>query len=300
MEEMELSNSPETLRRRVRSIMPDLEIERFDVSNEGLVNDVVIVNGEFVFRFAKTERGAEILDGEKRILGLVRDQVEVNVPKPIYSDKGCVVYPLLAGEPLLLESIMALNESAQIGIAGDLGKFLFNLHTTDISQVQEELPPTAAPVTREKWLDIYRRVKETVYPLLWKHQVKWAERLFDSMLMNPQAFEYKPALIHGDLRPYHILINNEKCEMTGVIDFGVAGIGDPASDIGTLINTYGESFVIKMQSSYPNLDEYLARARFYAQSIELHWVLLGIEFGESFWFTAHLGCARDIDSQGAI
>jgi aminoglycoside 2''-phosphotransferase len=116
------------------------------------------------------------------------------------------------------------------------------------------------------------------------------------MLMNPHSFEYKPALIHGDLRPYHILINSQNCEITGVIDFGVAGVGDPASDIGTLINTYGESFVIKMKNSYPNLEEYLARARFYAQSIELHWVLLGIEMGENFWFAAHLGCARDVRS----
>jgi hypothetical protein len=32
----------------------------------------------------------------------------------------------------------------------------------------------------------------------------------------------------------------------------------------------------------------------YAQSIELQWVLLGLETGESFWFTAHIGGARDV------
>ena len=35
-------------------------------------------------------------------------------------------------------------------------------------------------------------------------------------------------------------------------------------------------------------------ARFYARGIELKWVLLGLETGEMFWFTAHLGGARDI------
>jgi hypothetical protein len=44
------------------------------------------------------------------------------------------------------------------------------------------------------------------------------------------------------------------------------------------------------------MEKYLARARFYAQSIELHWVLLGIETGEHFWFAAHLGGARDVRS----
>jgi aminoglycoside 2''-phosphotransferase len=276
--------------------MPNLEIKQFEMNNEGLINDVVIVNRMYVFRFAKKKEYAKILNVEMKILDLVRSRVSVNVPTPIYNDEDCVVYPFLDGEPLLLERIMALDESTQIRISEDLGKFLFSLHTTDISQVAKELPSTLAPVTRERWLDIYRRVKETVYPLLWKHQVIWAEHLFNSMLMNPQSFEYKPALIHGDLRPYHILINSQNCEITGVIDFGVAGIGDPASDIGTLINTYGERFVIWMKKSYPDMEKYLARARFYAQSIELHWVLLGIETGEHFWFAAHLGGARDVRS----
>jgi aminoglycoside 2''-phosphotransferase len=274
--------------------MPDLEIKQFEMNNEGLINDVVIVNRMYVFRFAKKKEYAKILNVEMKILDLVRSRVGVNVPTPIYNDEDCVAYPFLDGEPLLLERIMALDESAQIRISEELGKFLFSLHTTDISQVAKDLPSTLAPVTRETWLDIHHRVKETVYPLLWKHQVGWAEHLFNSMLMNPQSFEYKRAIIHGDLRPYHILINSQNCEITGVIDFGVAGIGDPASDIGTLINTYGESFVIRMKKSYPDLEEYLARARFYAQSIELHWVLLGIETGEHSWFAAHLGCARDV------
>ena len=51
-----------------------------------------------------------------------------------------------------------------------------------------------------------------------------------------------------------------------------------------------------MKTSYPNLEVFLPRARFYAQSIELQWVLLGIETGETFWFTAHLGGARDVSS----
>jgi len=291
-----LSNSSEILRQRVQSIMPDLEIEQFEINNEGLINDVVIVNGMYVFRFAKKKEYAKTLDVETRILDLIRSNVGVSVPTPIYNDEDCVVYTFLDGEPLLLETIKAMDESARTRIAEALGKFLFKLHTADISQVPEELPPTLAPVTRERWLDIHRRVQETVYPLLWKHQVKWAERLFDSMLIDTQAFDYKPALIHGDLRPYHVLIDNEKCEIAGVIDFGVAGIGDPASDFGTLINTYGESFVVKMRNTYPDLEVFMPRARFYAQALELQWVWLGIEFKENFWFAAHLGCARDIGS----
>ncbi len=289
-----MSNNAGILRQRVRSIMPDLEIEQFDISDEGLVNEVVIVNHKYVFRFAKTEQGATNLGREQCILELIRPTIGVNIPAPEYHGRDSMVYPFIDGEPLLLDRIKKWDESAQLSMAESLGTFLLNLHTTDISQVEEELPPTLAPVTRERWLDIYSRVKETVYPLLWKHQVRWAEGVFDRMLDNKSFFEYKPALIHGDLRQYHVLTDREGCEITGVIDFGVAGIGDPASDFGTLINTYGESFVVKMMNTYPDLGEFMSRARFYAQALELQWAWLGLELKENFWFIAHLGCARDI------
>jgi aminoglycoside 2''-phosphotransferase len=79
-----------------------------------------------------------------------------------------------------------------------------------------------------------------------------------------------------------------------VIDFGVAGLGDPATDVGSLLQTYGASFVAQLQAAYPEVERLLRRARFYAQAIELEWVLLGLKRGQPFWFTAHLGNARDI------
>jgi aminoglycoside 2''-phosphotransferase len=143
-------------------------------------------------------------------------------------------------------------------------------------------------------VDIQQRVKDKIYPLLQKYQVQWADDLFKSVLEDPELAKYKPALIHGDLASYHILFDPQEGKITGVIDFGMAGLGDAASDIGNLINVYGESFVQKMGKTYPNLEAYLPRARFYAQLLELEWVLLGLETGETFWFTAHLGSARDI------
>lgn len=279
----------DTLRQRVYSLMPELEIQHFEINQEGLINDVAIVNKKFVFRFAKTEKYASILDNEMKILDLIRPRIGMEVPTPIYRTKDSVVYPFLEGQPFLRETVLGLPTEVQIRTAEQLGTFLHGLHTTDISGVDWEIPPTLAPVTQEKWVDIQRRVKEKIYPLLLKHQVQWAENVFDRVLSNPESFNYRRALIHGDAAPYHILFDVQKNKITGVIDFGVAGIGDPALDIGSLLSSYGESFVIKMKPTYPNLDEYLPRARFYAQSIELQWVLLGIETGETFWFTAHLG-----------
>ncbi|MFW5714458.1 MAG: hypothetical protein ACOCYU_07290, partial [Brevefilum sp.] len=68
----------------------------------------------------------------------------------------------------------------------------------------------------------------------------------------------------------------------------------PATDLGSLISSYGESLVSKIETTYPDYQKLLSRARFYAQAIELQWILLGVESGEDYWFTAHLGGARDI------
>jgi len=290
------TDNADILQQRVQAIMPDLEIEQFEINQEGLINDVAIVNKKFVFRFAKTKKYAKILDVEIKILDLVRPRIDIDIPTPIYQSYDSIVYPLLNGQSLSREIILRLDESTQISIAEQLGTFLYGLHTIEISEVGWEIPSTLAPVTRDKWLVLRKRVKDKVYPLLLKHQIQWAENLFDSALETPEYFEYQPVLIHGDLAPYHILFDDHKNKITGVIDFGVAGIGDAALDIGCLISTYGERFVTKMYTSYLNLEKYIPRARFYAQSLELQWVWLGIETGDNFWFSAHLGRARDVQT----
>lgn len=284
------------LLQRVHSIMPDLKIEQVERNQEGLINDVLIVNQKFVFRFARTEDYARILEVELRLLDLIRPQLGIGVPTPVYRSSDCMVYPLLGGEALSRKMVMALDESTQNHVAEQIGTFLCRLHTTDISGVDWELPSSRAPVKREDWLEIQKEVKEKIYPLLQKYQVEWAEDLFNGVLENPEASHYEPALIHGDLASYHFLFDNRELKITGVIDFGMAGMGDAASDIGNLINIYGESFVKRIGKAYPNLEKYISRARFYSQLIELEWILRGMETGEAFWFTAHLAGARDIQS----
>ncbi|MBN2044543.1 MAG: phosphotransferase [Anaerolineales bacterium] len=286
--------SADQLKERVQKIMPELEINHFERIDEGLINDVAIVNQELVFRFAKNDGFAQILNLELDILDLVRPHLNIQIPTPVYRGPGSVVYPLVPGQALLRKTLLALGPSAQEKTADQLGAFLRQLHGVDLTSVDWELPSTMAPVTRRKWVELKARMEEKVYPLLLKHQITWVEDLFASVMDDPEAFTYTPRLIHGDLVPSHILFNPEQELITGIIDFGVSGLGDPALDIGTLITNYGERFVQKMSLAYPEMTKLIRRARFYAQAIELQWVLLGLETGDNFWFTAHLGSARDV------
>jgi aminoglycoside 2''-phosphotransferase len=291
---LEMPDNTDALLQRVRAIMPALEIEQFEINPEGLINEVVIVNQKYVFRFARTEEYARILDIELKILDLIRSQIGISVPTPIYVSTDSMVYPLLGGQPLSRKMVLGFDESTQNHIAGQLGAFLYRLHTTEITGLDWEIPSTLAPVKRQDWTGIWQDVKDKIYPLIQIYQIEWAEDLFHSVLNDPQSSTWEPALIHGDLASYHILIDTQTRNITGVIDFGMAGVGDAASDIGGLISIYGETFVNRMHTSYPHLEKYIPRARFYSQLLELEWVLRGLKSGESFWFTAHLGGARDI------
>jgi aminoglycoside 2''-phosphotransferase len=100
--------------------------------------------------------------------------------------------------------------------------------------------------------------------------------------------------VDTDLPPYHILFDRRSRRIRGIIDFGCAGIGDPAIDLGVIMYHYGESFSDRMYRGYPDLSHYVNRARFYAGAHELRWLLTGIERNEPFWFGVHIGGAKDI------
>ncbi|MFN2304361.1 MAG: phosphotransferase family protein [Anaerolineales bacterium] len=278
----------------VHRIMPDLEIKTMDVHHEGLVNDILIVNKEWVFRFTKTNYGRELLDQEYQLLQFLQPKLRLSVPFPVIHGNGFMVYHHLEGLAFRREIWQQCDIKKQKFIGSQLGQFLHELHDAPVRDLEWEIPLTLAPVTKETWFDIYENIVQKVYPLLLPHQIDWVEELFEPALTLSDFFDFKPVLVHGDLAPYHILYSPEEIRLTAVIDFGVAGMGDPATDLGSLINSYGESLIQKIGVEYDEYSALVPRARFYAQAIELQWVLLGVESGEQYWFTAHLGGARDI------
>jgi aminoglycoside 2''-phosphotransferase len=256
-----MAKSLAALRQRVQEIMPDLVIEQFERNLDGTINDIVIVNNRWVFRFAKAEKYYELLAREQKLLELIRPHVGVAVPAVAYACADCWVYPLLQGQPLDRIRVRRYDEATQGQLAGQLGVFLRQLHHIDISAASANIPNTHAPVSQSRWLEIQAAVRTQIYPLLQRFQVEYLDDLFDRALDDPQFFDYAPTLIHGDLASYHILFDPEQRQITGVIDFGMAGVGDPANDFGLLISIYGEAFVRRMRPAYPNLDHYLPRAR---------------------------------------
>lgn len=85
---------------RIRDLYPDLPLDEVAVNNDGLVNQVVIVNNERVFRFPRSSWAREALRHEARILNLLRGKVEVSLP--YYDDLAddVATYELVPGRTL--------------------------------------------------------------------------------------------------------------------------------------------------------------------------------------------------------
>jgi aminoglycoside 2''-phosphotransferase len=280
---------------RIREICPDLSVRSAIFNAEGLYNDVVIINDELVFRFPKDESASNNLTREINILRLLKNNITVNVPAPFYESNDCIAYRLIPGEALRRDLIMKLDEDSMQSVANQLATFHKELHGAPVDRHRDlNIPIADALMEFEGFVELYEQIEKKVFPYMLPHAREWARNHFDSFLIDERNFEYESKLIHGDLGPYHVMYDRQGNRVNGIIDFGAAGLGDPAIDFAILIQHYGESVLNRFYRVYPEIPTYLKRARFYAGTWELRWALIGIQSGDISWFMCHIGDARDI------
>jgi len=289
-------NDPSSYEERIREIFPELVIGAVRVNREGLLNDVVIVNDELVFRFAKRDFGFKDLREEASVLRLLRNHITLQIPEPFYVSDEVLAYQLIPGTTLRRDILMRLPETDQQAMADQLALFLKELHGVPVSETGDfKIPMADALMKYEGWVKVYQRIRERVFPLLQQHQRDWATDHFDFHLADASNFEYELKVVDTDIPPYHILFDSHAKRINGIIDFGCAGLGDPAIDFGVVIYHYGESFLNRFYKVYPEAKGYLKRARFYAGAHEIRWVLQGIERNDNSWFAVHIGSAKDTE-----
>lgn len=122
-----------------------------------------------------------------------------------------------------------------------------------------------------------------------------AHHHFAPLVKDPSFMAGEQTFMHGDLASYHLLFDPAAKRLNGVIDFGTAGIGDPACDLALILEDFGESFLRYLDPYYPEIGTLIERARFWAGSLELEWLLGGLrDAGDPSWFAVHIGRARDV------
>lgn len=266
---------------RIKQVYPALSIEHIEPNYMGQNNDVLIVNQSLIFRFPKYREGIISLKEETLLLESIRNLSAIAIPDPTYQsfeqmEVGQVFmgYKRIEGMPLWKEDFTKIKDKKLVRkLASQLVHFLVQLHSVPKEQIPGILCEQTKHTYKEVW-ELGKKIETKLYPFMSKDARKKTSELFESFLSNKSCFECK--LIHGDFGTSNILWLPGQ-GISGVIDFGGSGLGDPAYDLAGLLASYGETFFKMCLDMYPDGIGLSERARFYQSTFALQEALHGIE-----------------------
>ena len=258
----------EGFRESIAAACPGLGLETVELFRAGQNNQLILVNGGLIFRFPKYGKGVAGLRREHAILSAARPRLPLATPEYIYGNpddevgRAFVGYRKLPGRPLWPEEFRRINDEGTVNrLAADIASFLQALHAVPLETVAIPQEPSDSPAV---WREIFGRIEQVVFPRLTAEARAWTGEQFDAFLGDAEQFAFDNVLRHGDFGSSNILYSAGERRVVGMIDFGHAGIGDPAVDFAGLCVCFGEAFLRRCARLYPLMDRCWDRIRFYA------------------------------------
>jgi aminoglycoside phosphotransferase (APT) family kinase protein len=226
-----------------------------EVQSTGTVNAIYRLGDRHCVRLPRLAKWTPALEREQSWLPRLHPLLSLRVPEPIATGSPAGGYPFewaiyswIEGDPYRDELIDDERRAAR-----DLAQFIVELRGIDTLGA----PPAGRRPLRE--LDATTRAAITssrdeidADPLL----AAW-----ESALESP-AFEGPPAWIHTDLLRPNILV--AAGSIRAVLDFGSAGIGDPAADLIAAWSVFGAAGRAAFRLALGGDDGTWNRARGYA------------------------------------
>ncbi len=215
-------------RRVLLEHLPEYAESALRLLGEGWDFRSYLVGEELVLRLPKGPFAAYRLRQEAKVLSLVEGRLGVATPHLRLVGDGpplAGIYPWLRGEPLALD--------AASGPA--LGEFLRRLHGVPRGEVRDAgiawFPWPGGGRGWEGGLRGFRSFAvRRLAGILHDEELARIDRHFARFLGRRENFTFEARLIHGDLAPEHLL-DTGAGGLGAVIDFGDAGLGDPAYDV---------------------------------------------------------------------
>ncbi len=269
----------------IQTAYPDLSIQSaVPYNKDGQYNDILIVNDAIIFRFPRFSESIANLRHEVHILERIQGYTTLPIPNPIYAclDSQTIGhvfmgYEKIPGEPLWRELFQSIeNDETLQKLATQLAHFLEELHSIPVEIFESDLPINDS---WEEWAQLYVEFQEHLFSFMRPDAREEVAAHFAAYLDEPRLHAYKPSLRHGDFGTGNILYDPQKLAISGIIDFGFAGLGDPALDIAAAMG-YGESFFAHYLTAYPHIESMLERAHFYRGTYALYEALYGVKHGD--------------------
>jgi aminoglycoside 2''-phosphotransferase len=267
----------------IHACFPNLPIHSCAFVSQGWDSVAVAVNGEYIFRFPKRVDVEPQYQMEARLLPELAGAVSLPIPRfEFVWDGGAayerrfVGYRMLAGEQL---SCAKLADAPGEALAAELGRFLSELHRFPVKRAAQLLVPGGdAAEWRQRYRALYSQIEAQVLPMLDGSAQSQVAARWCAFLEEEQHFRFASALVHNDLCGDHILFDPQRGEITGIIDWGDATIGDVAIDFAGLLDDYGPDFVEQVMAHYsgPVDTTFRWRTAFYRYVMPFHEVLFGL------------------------
>jgi aminoglycoside 2''-phosphotransferase len=250
---------------------PDLTIDNARLHNtDGQFNNLLIINEDLIFRFPRYVEGIKTLQNEVRILLQIQGRLPFPVPHPIFTRfdestpaQNFIGYRMLPGTPLWRETLKQMADAPIWSLAEQLAHFLIALHSIPVEDLGSGLH---IHDRLEEWIDLYEEFRRNLYPLMRPDACDAMSRHFETYLNDASLHTFQPALRHGDFGAGNLLFDPESHTLCGVIDFGFAGIGDPAIDIAA-VSTLEPRLFTHFQKIYPDVVPLLRRAAFIQRNL---------------------------------
>lgn len=248
-------------RAEISNSFPNFQVETIDYLNEGMDSVALLVNGEYIFRFAKRKKSSGFGGGipvEVTLLPLLEKKVDLAIPHfdwfaQTHEGLPYVGYKKIAGIPLSGGVLHSLDESTVYSIFKDISHFLSQMHLFPMEIAQK--CGVQKRDFRHEYAKDRERVQTKVFPLLSEEQKKRIEDLLENYLHDEENFKYLPALLHADLWLEHIFFDTQQNKVTGIIDFGDMIIGDPDYDCMQIHEKYGDASLDLFEKYLPGFDK---------------------------------------------
>jgi len=262
---------------------PELRIHSVrHLPNSGQFSKVVIINEAFIFRFPRSQYVAQAMTREVSILRALHSHLSLPIPDPIYVHADPATdtvlfmgYPMLAGEPMTANILVDQPLAVVQSFAKQLADFLRALHAIAPASVNLDLPIDG---TRDEWLKLYEAFRQDLYPFMRPDARTQVSASFETALSDLGLWRFTPVLRHGDFGTRNILYDPQTMQVTGIIDFGSSGLGDPAQDVGA-VWSLGDNLMPYFLACYPEMRLILDRVKFIRSTYALQQALYAFRDG---------------------
>jgi len=230
------------------------------------------LDGEHIVRFPRHDDVAAAARRELALLPELTVDLSYAVPNPtqvgVRRERPFFAYPRIPGRPLHADD-------ASPATFERLREALGELHTFPVDRAAE-LVGAGSPE------GAWRRHYDRLWPIIEQHALPVIEpSVADEVRVAFSAFVERidtlpHCLVHNDLGLEHLLVDPSTNDLTGMIDFEDATIGDPAIDVVPLRAAFGREAVAQIFRGRDIGDRVDERLHFYRWMGSVHAIIYGV------------------------